>query len=119
MSRGNIILFFLMFSIIANSVNSTPVVDEFTWDEFDICIDRKSKKEEIKKIDHSIINHLKSFPFNFLNDDEALSWFHFSEVTGDGNIDIIYYGPSSSESFIIHARAFKNACEKGGRIGVI
>ena len=73
---------------------------DFNWVDYEIEMKKAEKMKLIKDIDHWIINHLETYPFSFLEDDDLFSRFHIVDFDLDGFNDIIYYGPSGAEPLI-------------------
>ena len=75
-------------------------VGDFDWDKIEYTISFEEKQEIVSHINHWLIDYLKSLPFNALEDKKTISNFHCYDFSGDGMMDLIYYGPAGAESFI-------------------
>lgn len=94
-SIGFLLIFFYSYNLYGQSFK-----DSFDWEKYSIEIENQKKILEILKIDHWLVAFLEDYPFNYLDNKEVLDRFRFYDFSGDGNLDIIYHGPSGAESFI-------------------
>lgn len=91
---------FLLICFYSYNLYGQLFKDSFDWEKYSIKIENQKKIHEILKIDHWLIALLEDYPSNYLENDEVLERFRLYDFSGDGNLDIIYYGPSGAEPFI-------------------
>lgn len=93
----SIIVFCILFLTVNLSQGQSLINSDLKWERHELTIDSTQKRSIISGLDHWLIGFLKTYPFNYLDDPETMSRFHFVDYSGDSQHDILYEGSAGAE----------------------